>query len=89
MVVYHDCVRGITYYNVWWQLIRKEYSNFETLILPLAVACGTLRHNFVTLFNTMDTFDTLSNNMKMIQETATATTELAHFSLPKSIEHIL
>ena len=35
----------------------------------------------------MDTFDTLSNVMKSIQETATH--KLAHFSQPKSFEHIL
>ena len=35
----------------------------------------------------MDTFDTLPNNVKMIQEMATH--NLAHFSLPKSFEHTL
>jgi hypothetical protein len=35
----------------------------------------------------MDTFDTLSNDMKSIQEAATH--KLAHFSLPKIFEHIV
>jgi len=35
----------------------------------------------------MDTFDTLSNNVKTIQEMATH--KLAHFSPPKSLEHTL
>jgi hypothetical protein len=35
----------------------------------------------------MDTFDTLSNDMKSIQETSTH--KLAHFSQPTSFKHIL
>ena len=52
VVVYHDCVRGITYNNVWYNLFRTEYRNIETPIFPIEVVCGTLRHNLLYMSNT-------------------------------------
>ena len=43
VVVYHNCVRGITYYNIWLHWKWTEHSNFETLTFHIVVACGALR----------------------------------------------
>ena len=62
VVVYHNCMRGITYNNVWYNLFRTEYRNIETLIFPIKVVCGTLRHDLLSVSNTTMNSSTKHSN---------------------------